>query len=102
MADQEPEPPQPPTEEDRRRAERLERWFDIRRIIGGLFVLYGVILLVAGIVGTDIVKNKADGININLWTGLAMLVFGVLMWVWAVVRPLERVAGEAPSEQPSP
>src|SRR4051794_10741781 len=98
MADQEPEQQQPPTEADRQRAHRLERWFDIRRIIGGLFVLYGVILVVVGIVGSDIVKNKADGININLWTGLAMLVFGILMWLWAVVRPLERVAGEGPSE----
>jgi hypothetical protein len=102
MADQEQEANQPPTGEDRRRAERLERWFDIRRIIGGLFVLYGVILLVTGIVGTSLVKNKADGINVNLWTGLAMLVFGLLMWLWAVVRPLHRVAGEAASEQPSP
>ena len=101
-ADQEPDEPQPPTKEDRRRAERLERWFDIRRIIGGVFMLYGVILTVVGIVGTSDIKNKADGININLWTGLAMLVFGVLMWMWSVWRPLERVAGEAPSEQPSP
>ncbi|HET6549853.1 MAG TPA: hypothetical protein VFG79_15420 [Solirubrobacter sp.] len=99
MTDQEPEP-QPPTEEARRRAERLERWFDIRRIIGGLFVLYGAILIVTGAIGSELVKNKALGININLWTGLAMLVFGVLMWMWAVWRPLERVAGETASEQP--
>ena len=62
--------------------------FDLRRIIGGLFLLYGVILTVVGIVGSDEVKNKASGINVNLWTGLAMLVVGALMVTWALVRPV--------------
>ena len=62
--------------------------FDIRRIIGGLFVLYGVILTVTGAVGSEEVKNKAAGININVWTGLGMLVFGLLMLAWALARPV--------------
>ena len=75
------------TEEEEIRAARLANRFDIRRIIGGLFVLYGVILVVAGIVGTHAVKNKAAGININLWAGLAILVVGALMIAWALLRP---------------
>ena len=70
------------------RAARIANRFDIRRIIGGLFLLYGVILVVVGIVGSDEVKNKAAGINVNLWTGLAMLVVGALMVSWALARPV--------------
>jgi xanthine/uracil/vitamin C permease (AzgA family) len=47
-----------------------------------------VILTIVGIVGSDEVKNKAAGINVNLWTGLGMLVVGVLMIVWALARPV--------------
>jgi len=69
-------------------AARIANRFDIRRIIGGLFVLYGVILTVTGVVGSEEVKNKAAGININVWTGLGMLVFGLLMLAWALARPV--------------
>jgi hypothetical protein len=63
--------------------------FDLRRIIGGLFLLYGVILTVVGAFGSDEIKNKAAGLNVNLWTGIAMLVFGALMVTWALTRPVE-------------
>ena len=49
------------TDEDEVRAARIANRFDIRRIIGGVFLLYGVILAVVGIVGSDEVKNKAAG-----------------------------------------
>jgi hypothetical protein len=61
--------------------------FDIRRLIGGLFILYSLILIVLGVAGSHHIKTKAAGINVNLWTGLAMLVFGVLMVAWALWRP---------------
>jgi len=67
--------------------------FDIRRIIGALFVLYGVILVVTGAFGSEEIKNKAAGINVDLWTGLGMLVVGALMIFWALARP---VAPEPP------
>src|SRR4051812_11675730 len=76
------------TDEEEIRAAKAANRFDIRRIIGGLFLLYGVILVVVGIVGSDEVKNKASGINVNLWTGLGMLVFGALMVTWALTRPV--------------
>ena len=78
------------TDEDELAAARIANRFDIRRIIGGVFVLYGVTLTIVGIVGSDEVKNKAAGINVNLWTGLGMLVFGVLMIVWALTRPVAK------------
>jgi TRAP-type C4-dicarboxylate transport system permease small subunit len=62
--------------------------FDVRNIIGALLLLYGVILLLASFSTSDADKAKADGINANLWVGLALIVFGVLMLVWAVTRPI--------------
>ena len=70
-------------------ARKAANRFDIRRIIGALFLLYGVILTVVGAFGSDAIKNKAAGINVNLWTGLAMIVFGALMVTWALTRPVK-------------
>jgi hypothetical protein len=75
-------------DEEEIRAAHIANRFDIRRIIGGLFLLYGAILAIVGIVGSDEIKNKAAGVNVNLWTGLAMLVVGGLMIFWALARPV--------------
>ncbi|MGW1745905.1 hypothetical protein ACWCRD_09870 [Streptomyces sp. NPDC002092] len=63
------------------------RIFDLRRIIGGLFVVYGVIVTIAGITDDQAAIDKAQGVNINLWTGIAMLVLGVFFLVWLRLRP---------------
>src|SRR3954468_14256623 len=76
------------SEEDEARAAMMANRFDIRRIIGGVFVLYAVILIVLGIVGDSAVKNKAAGVNVNLYTGIGMLVVGILMIAWALLRPV--------------
>ena len=86
---------EPPPDVDAATAAKAANRFDIRRIIGGLFLLYGLILLVIGIAGSDAVKTKASGINVNLWTGLGMLVFGALMVFWALARP---VVPDAPDD----
>jgi uncharacterized membrane protein len=62
--------------------------FDVRSIVGALMFLYGVILLLASFATSDADKAKADGVNANLWVGLVLLVFGALMVVWAVTRPI--------------
>jgi xanthine/uracil/vitamin C permease (AzgA family) len=79
---------QQPPEVDAATAAKAANRFDIRRIIGGLFIVYALILVVVGVVGTAADKNKAAGINVNLWTGLGMLVVGVLMVAWALLRPV--------------
>jgi hypothetical protein len=91
MAEQAGAAPQRPADLDEAAAARTANRFDIRRIIGGLFVLYGVILIITGAVGSDEVKNKAAGVNVDLWTGLAVLVVGLLMITWALTRPVARV-----------
>lgn len=63
------------------------RLFDIRRIIGGLFVVYGVIVTIAGFTASDADIDKAEGVNINLWTGLGMLILGLLFLLWLWLRP---------------
>ncbi|MFI8442373.1 hypothetical protein ACIGKG_17275 [Streptomyces rochei] len=63
------------------------RLFDIRRIIGGLFVVYGIIVTIAGLVASDDEIDKAQGVNINLWTGLGMLVLGLFFLAWLKLRP---------------
>jgi uncharacterized membrane protein len=62
--------------------------FDIRNIVGALLFLYGVILVLASFGTSDAQKAKAHGVNANLWVGLALLVVGALMIVWAVTRPI--------------
>ena len=85
---EEPMAPTGATDEEEAEAARAANRFDIRRLIGALFCLYALILLALGIFGSHATKNKADGINIDLWTGLGMLVFGILMLVWAFTRPI--------------
>lgn len=76
------------SDEEEVAAARAANRFDIRRIIAALFFIYGVILVIVGVAGTHHVKTKAAGININLWVGLAMLVFAALMVAWALWRPV--------------
>ncbi|MYY06016.1 MULTISPECIES: hypothetical protein [unclassified Streptomyces] len=68
------------------------RLFDIRRIIGGLFVVYGIIVTIAGISPSDEDLKKAEGVHINLWTGLAMLALGLFFLVWLKLRPAQAPA----------
>jgi F0F1-type ATP synthase assembly protein I len=75
------------TDEEEARTAKMANRFDLRRIIGGLFLVYGVILVVTGLVGDHMVKTKASGININLITGACMIVFAILMIAWALLRP---------------
>ena len=85
---EEPMAPTGATEEDEAEAARMANRFDIRRLIGGLFLLYGLILLILGLVGSHAVKTKAAGINVDLWTGIGMLIFGAVMVFWALTRPV--------------
>ena len=61
--------------------------FDIRLLIGGLFLLYGVMLTIAGFFVTQAEIDKAAGINMNLWLGLGMLVVGALFLIWRKLSP---------------
>jgi hypothetical protein len=77
------------------RAERAANLFDLRRIIGGVFVAWGVLLTVLGIFDSEEEIEKAAGVNINLFAGLGMLVLGLLFLLWAFTRPLGEELREA-------
>jgi hypothetical membrane protein len=83
--------------EGTRRAARL---FDVRRVIGGLFVVYGVIVTLLGIFDSPEEINKASGVRINLWMGLAMLVLGLLMLLWQWLNPAEGPSTPEDEERP--
>ncbi|MGW1615318.1 hypothetical protein ACWCQZ_38895 [Streptomyces sp. NPDC002285] len=79
------------------------RLFDIRRIIGGLFVLYGVIVTIVGLTDDDAAIDKAQGININLWTGLGMLLLGLFFLTWLKLGPTAPAPPETePEDEPAP
>jgi hypothetical protein len=54
---------------------------DIRLPIGLMFAVLGALLTGFGLVGDNSVLQGSLGINVNLWWGLVMLVFGVVMFL---------------------
>jgi hypothetical protein len=60
---------------------------DIRIPIGLLFVILGIILAAFGIFSLNDTELYARslGRNINLWTGILMLVFGGLMLIFPIL-----------------
>lgn len=75
--------------------------FDIRFIIGALVGVYGVILVLTGLIGSDShVENSSE---INLWGGVGMLVVGIVFIAWARLRPIivpdepEHESGDRPA-----
>lgn len=59
---------------------------DIKLPIGLLFSIFGLLLTLFGLVTqTDaVLYSRSLGININLWSGLGMLVFGSIMLLFAI------------------
>lgn len=54
---------------------------DIRLPIGMLFTVIGVILSLFGAVSDRAIYQRSLGINVNLYWGLVLLLFGVIMLV---------------------
>jgi hypothetical protein len=91
------------TQPDTSRTAQAANLFDLRRIIGGVFVAIGLLLGILGLFESQANIDKAAGVNINLWTGVGMLAFGLFMIAWALTRPLgdELVeGGESPDAVP--
>lgn len=72
------------------REHRAATLFDIRRIIGGLFLLYGITLTVLGLGASDEDLQRAEGVNVNLVVGITLLVMAAMFIGWALWRPLGR------------
>jgi hypothetical protein len=76
--------------------------FDIRVFIASLIGIYGVVLVIYGIVGSTAAEMEKTGdLNINLWAGIGMVVVAAFFITWARLRPVVVPAhvedsGEAP------
>ncbi len=69
--------------------------FDIRFFIGLLIGVTGVILTLLGLFAfTDDEAQKTGGVNANLWVGVSMIGFFVLMWLWAKLDPIRMVVSD--------
>ena len=82
------------------RALRAANLFDIRRIIGGLFLLYGITLTVLGFGASDDDLRRAEGVNVNLLVGVVMIVMAAVFIAWALWRPLGRELAEQRADEP--
>ena len=52
---------------------------DIRTPIGLMFSIVGVILIAYSFASDPAIYARSQGINVNLWWGLVLLAFGVVM-----------------------
>ncbi len=62
-------------------------WLDIRNIIGALLAIYGLILLLLGILA-DPQTDKTGGVNANLYAGIVLLAVGGGFLLWARLKPV--------------
>ncbi len=63
--------------------------FDLRSIIALLFGVYGIVLTIQGLFfESEEQLQKAGGIDINLWSGIMMIIMAALFALWAWLRPL--------------
>ena len=71
---------------------------DIRQPIGWLFSALGVILVGYGAyTHGNPMYGRSEGVNINLWWGLAILVFGLLL-LWLARRGVAKHISAAEEE----
>jgi Zn-dependent protease with chaperone function len=78
--------------------------FDIRNVIGGLLGLYGVALLITGLVSDEAPQATGD-IDANLWTGIALIAVAVAFLAWSRLRPTvvdERAVAEERKRREEP
>lgn len=66
---------------------------DLRLPIGMMFTMFGVILAGYGLVSDRAIYARSLGINVNLWWGLVLLAFGLVMLFFATRAERRRRAG---------
>jgi drug/metabolite transporter (DMT)-like permease len=73
---------------------RMQRLFDLRYVIAGLLGVYGVVLVIRGLLDGPEQLARAANTSINLWTGIALVVVSAVFLAWARLRPLGIETGE--------
>ena len=57
---------------------------DLRLPIGLMFSIFGVMLLGFGVISDAAIYQRSLGINVNLWWGVVLLAFGLVMLGFAL------------------
>ena len=57
---------------------------DLRLPIGLMFTIIGTLLTGFGLISGDAIYARSLGINVNLWWGLVLLAFGLVMLAFAI------------------
>jgi hypothetical protein len=70
---------------------------DLRLPIGLMFAIFGALLTVYGLVSDRAIYARSLGVNVNLWWGLVLVAFGLVMLAFAI-----RARGRAPAGPPPP
>ncbi|GGH85922.1 hypothetical protein JOD43_003174 [Pullulanibacillus pueri] len=65
--------------------QQQQKYFDLRRLIGILLTLYGIVLGGYGLIFNP--QTDAISFNIDLWWGLLMLVVGVIFLLLSLKAP---------------
>jgi hypothetical protein len=60
---------------------------DLRYPIGLMFTIDGALLTVFGLLSDKAIYARSLDINVNLWWGLALFAFGVVMLAFAIRSP---------------
>ena len=89
---------------DDQQALRLAKLFDLRTFIGALFLIFGVVVTIEGFLAGQAELDKAAGVRLSLWTGIAMLVVGAIFIAWMIAAPPElprtkEDLGQAPDQR---
>jgi hypothetical protein len=66
---------------------------DLRLPIGLMFALFGAMLTFYGLASGDAIYARSLGVNVNLWWGLVLLAFGLVMLVFALRSGAKRPGG---------
>ncbi|PLS27466.1 hypothetical protein [Bifidobacterium parmae] len=76
------------TEAEKEEMVRSTHRSDLRRILGMIFVVYGVVVFAVGLIDPAADVAKTTGLPINLWTGALMFLAGIVFFVWDHFNPV--------------
>lgn len=62
--------------------------FDIRNVIAALLGVFGLVLIGVGIHDASAHNLAKAGGNVNLWTGIALVLIAAVFVIWALRRPV--------------
>jgi len=72
---------------------------DLRLPIGLMFGAFGVMLMLFGIVSDRSIYQRSLGINVNLWWGMVLLLFGLVMLAFGIRGQKEKRASAPAKDQ---